>query len=316
MTQPATVIPDQLRPINPTQDLLAIADLLENAFQLQNDPEAHLIIERMRQSTPWLPSAWGEGYVWESAGKIVGNLSLLPFYDGLKRIRLIANVAVQDEFRHRGIAKRLTMRAIHHCRAIGVQKIFLQVSHNNPIAQQLYHELNFHHLHSIAIWQLPANSNTPHQKPSSTTNEQIKPRPFSAWQTQKNWLQSNYPISTRWYNTVNIHEFSPWAWLNPFAWEQTCWTEHFTLYDNNQTQGILSWVHRPNQKQSLWLATSPTPNQTQDDQRVNILINKFLEDYWNRQALTLELPLGKHQKALQKLGFQLAHELDWMVYLP
>src|SRR5687768_16478612 len=115
-----------LRPLNMLRDLPAVADLIELCFATTMDSEGQRYVQDMRRAgsdasfmrwatrmaeTTSLPLT---GYVWEEAGRIVGNSSLVPFRHKQQRMYLIANVGVHPDFRRRGIARALTERALQH----------------------------------------------------------------------------------------------------------------------------------------------------------------------------------------------------------
>ncbi len=95
--------PGHLKAFDPAIDAENVIRLIEESFQLQNDPESLLIIEQMRrniagQNLPGILNAnevRQPGYVWLVDGQIVGNINIISFLDNLRHIALIANVAVK-----------------------------------------------------------------------------------------------------------------------------------------------------------------------------------------------------------------------------
>ena len=99
-----------IRPLDPRRDLGQVADLVELCFKNTLDPDGKDYIRQMRKAArnPMVGLTGSalvsgptqmRGYVWEEDSKIVGNLSLIPFYQRLQKIYLIANVAVHPENR-------------------------------------------------------------------------------------------------------------------------------------------------------------------------------------------------------------------------
>lgn len=124
--------------MDPSRDLDAVANLIETAFELKNDPpEGMNVVHNMRQHARMLASAdatfldnlsvkasYSNGLVWEDQGQVVGNITLIPPHaDGFRRVIMIANVSVQDDYRRKGIARELTIKALRHCRSLGVRDV-------------------------------------------------------------------------------------------------------------------------------------------------------------------------------------------------
>ncbi|RPH56027.1 MAG: hypothetical protein EHM81_13755, partial [Chloroflexi bacterium] len=100
-----TATPGHMRPLSVFRDLPAVADLIELCFASTMDPDGRSYVDQMRRSgrdshfLNWasrmidstsLPLS---GYIWEDGGKVVGNVSLIPFPRQGRKIYLIANVA-------------------------------------------------------------------------------------------------------------------------------------------------------------------------------------------------------------------------------
>ena len=84
-----------------------------------------------------------QGVVWEEDGKVVGNVSVLPYQSGFRRIALLANVAVAEAYRGRGIASGLTRQALRQVFRAAPTEVWLQVrSDNNPVVR-MYRNLGF-----------------------------------------------------------------------------------------------------------------------------------------------------------------------------
>jgi GNAT superfamily N-acetyltransferase len=128
-----------LRPFDVRRDLAAVADLVEQCFADTLDPDGERYLEQMRAASrnpgfihfAAAASEWSSvpltGYVWEEDGKVVGNISLIPFALRNQRNYLIANVATHPAYRRRGIAHSLTSQAIEHARRRGAPSAWLHV---------------------------------------------------------------------------------------------------------------------------------------------------------------------------------------------
>ena len=135
----------QLRPLNILRDLPVVADLVELCFGKTLDVEGRSFISQMRKAghdnafMRWAVSAVEtvsmplSGFVWEEEGKIIGNVSLIPFSSGGQKIYLIANVVVHPEHRRRGIGRSLTSAAMQLADQKGASAIWLHARPIGPI---------------------------------------------------------------------------------------------------------------------------------------------------------------------------------------
>jgi predicted N-acetyltransferase YhbS len=140
-----------LRPFNPARDLGGVARLLEHAFR-EDLTYLHLWsrVPILRSISAYLWAASFApampdsllGFVWEEDRRIVGNVTLTPD-EGRRRFWLISNVAVEEMFRRRGIARQLMEAAIWEARQRGATWLILNVRPHNDGAIELYHALGF-----------------------------------------------------------------------------------------------------------------------------------------------------------------------------
>lgn len=155
-----------IRPFDAPRDLLAVADLLEEAFQGELDSAGVRAVREMRLMGRWggllarldnlaAPGTGiGPGFVWIEDGQLVGHLSLrraTPF----GKEWLVGNVAVRATYRGQGIARTLMTEAIGHVRQQGGSQISLLVRADNVPAVHLYTHLGFHQTGTLAYWQRP-----------------------------------------------------------------------------------------------------------------------------------------------------------------
>lgn len=140
-----------IRPFNPTRDLGAVALLLEQAFREDlgfmhlwsrvpglRDVGAYLWAASF---APTMPDAL-LGFVWEEDQRIVGNVTLTP--DEARRGHwLISNVAVDERYRRRGIARQMMEAAIAEARRRRASWLVLNVRPQNSGAIKLYEQLGF-----------------------------------------------------------------------------------------------------------------------------------------------------------------------------
>ena len=310
--------PGQLRAFNPSTDVGEVIKLIEESFNLQNDPESLLAIEQMRRSADRqeqlgiLPGGQYSqpGYVWTINGAIVGNINIISFLENLRHIALIANVAVKPEFQHLGIAKALTKQALRYCEQKRASEVWLQVSEENVAAHKLYLGLGFEIIRPVNNWLvekkpgsfLPSTKDLP-------TETKIGSRMFWDYPKQKTWLKEAYPVNTRWYASVNFAQFPPLSWLNPLTWDSVSSLSHFGLRKQGELLGVLSWQRGLQKTDYLWLAI---PENEKESEAIAVLMGYFLQNEWQGKPLRLEYPGGRAEKSLEDAGFKLNRRLQWM----
>jgi ribosomal protein S18 acetylase RimI-like enzyme len=150
----------QLRPLAPARDLGAVADLIAHAFADELDERSRAALRELRWMARLSPLVWWlaqadpmfseslSGFVWEElsptgkGGQIVGNVSLSRA-PGSRQRWIISNVVVRDEWRGRGIGRRLAEAAIAKAQELGARGVVLQVHEDNFPALRLYTDLGF-----------------------------------------------------------------------------------------------------------------------------------------------------------------------------
>jgi len=307
-----------IRRLNPNRDLSAVADLVEDAFELKDDPEGAWILRQMRafarraQSYPdiFTPPGAPDGFVWEEDGKIVGNISVVKYFQADGRKVLIANVAVAQDYRRRGIASALTRHAL---RFIGQQprsEVWLQVRSENQAAIHMYMHLGFQFIYALSQWRWSPMRLLPTAARTGFPKElRVGGRKTGDWNFQKRWLDLNYPAQTRWYQNTSLDWFSPWSFLTPSAWQSLPSLRHFALREGKQLHGVLTRQKTRLSSDQLWLAL---PSGPEEDMHTDMLLNALLENEEPVRPLLLEYPRGRAQLGIQSAGFTLARNLDWM----
>jgi GNAT superfamily N-acetyltransferase len=144
--------------MNLSRDVPQIVELLNVAFRPALKADGRMPANSQLSASPGWVARWQQwrqgvvpGFVWESNGRIVGNVSILPTRM-LGRF-IVANVAVHPEFRRRGIARALMETVLDTVESHGAQVVMLQVRHDNEGAQRLYRSLGFHVVGSITSWE-------------------------------------------------------------------------------------------------------------------------------------------------------------------
>ncbi|MFZ3069499.1 MAG: GNAT family N-acetyltransferase [Anaerolineaceae bacterium] len=309
-----------IRRLDPRRDLEVVADLIEEAFQLKNDPDGQIILRQMRsyaqrqrfESNLLLLPGAPDGFVWVEDGQIVGNISLIPYFTNFKRKFLIANVAVTPDHRQKGIATALTRQALRFTHQWPDSEIWLQVRSENQSAIHLYQGQGFRFIHAITQWKHPSSGRyfSP-EPPNHLEGLKITDRVISDWSAQSVWLDLNYPKETRWYLDVEFQDFSPWSWLNPTRWSGLSKLHHLTLREKEKPAGVLTWQETNLSADQFWLAL---PASAQEDQQAQWLLGSFLANKKPARPLTLEYPYGRAMEGLEQAGFVISRHLNWMKY--
>ncbi len=147
-------------PFDPARDLGAVARLLEEAFREENAmPFSQVPLVRELGIFMWALNympAFPEnisGFVWVEDGKIVGNLTLTRD-EGWTDRYYISNIAVQRDYRRKGIARQLVRAALDELRAHSARWALLNVRPNNSGAIALYKEFGFQEIEMRGEWLL------------------------------------------------------------------------------------------------------------------------------------------------------------------
>ncbi len=265
ITIPILAETPQLRPLNILHDLPGVADLIEKCFASTMDADGRNYLQQMRRAgrdnsfLRWASNAVEtasmplSGYVWEEAGEIIGNVSLIPHRHNHKKIYLIANVAVRPDFRRRGIGRSLTIAAMTHSRQRHASETWLHVRDDNPGAIALYANLGFEELARRTMWVARPDRNA-----NAVTGEfTVTKRSSHDWPVQKDWLQRLYPDLLTWYQPM------PWISLQPglsglfYRLIMDYTVRHWVARKGGAISAILSWQAMAGQNDRLWAAVAP-----------------------------------------------------------
>ena len=162
--EPTAAAQGWLRPMDPVQDLGAIADLVGQAFADEIDERGRAALREMQWMARMSPLVWWwaqadpsfqdafHGFVWEvppakgkrkhGSGQIVGNVSLNRA-PGKRQFRIICNVVVLETHQGQGIGRQLVEAAVAEARKLGAEGVILQVHQDNPRALGLYTSMGF-----------------------------------------------------------------------------------------------------------------------------------------------------------------------------
>jgi len=312
----STSRPKQLRPFDAFRDLKAVADLIESGFSNSLDPDGRRYLGHMRAaarrkgvnrwtslaaSTNSLPLA---GFVWEEDGKVVGNLSLMPFSLRGRRIYMIANVAVYPEYRRRGIAQALTSAALEKSLQRRAKSTWLQVRHDNQAAINLYLKMGFAAQARRTTWV----ANPGMLKGEAPPGARIVSNRSRHWSQQQSWLEQNYPLKLRWNFFLKSAALKPGIWGALYRFLSEVNLRQWAVERDQELLGVFSWQSSRRYADYLWLAAPPLYE--------NLVLNTVLPYIGRERRLTrpiaLDYPEGRAVEALNSAGFDPKTTLIWM----
>lgn len=315
---PLSAPPPTLRALDVRRDLLAVADLIELSFADHMDADGRDYVRYIRRVANnkslirWIPGAAERvsmplhGYVWEEDGKVVGNLTLIPFLYRGRWIYLIANVAVHPEYRQRGIGRILTQRALEHIREHEVSEAWLQVREDNPVAIHLYETLGFQERIRRSTWQLEPASDAPLPLPDPRVH--IEARRRADWIQQAHWLEDTYPPEVSWNLSFDWRRLRPGLWRAVEAWLNGENFVHWTARLDGKLIGAATWEPGRAISDSLWLGVDPR----HEERAVAALLAYGRTPGISRRFLVVNYPANRAALAFEAAGFEQCNTLIWM----
>jgi len=308
--------PGRIRSLNPVRDLPAVADLVEICFQSTMDRDGKRYLQDMRRSaenTSFLQ--WASrtadtislpltGFVWEDGGRIVGNVSLIPYNRRNKRVFLIANVATHPEYRRRGIGRLLTDAAMKQARNKHADEIWLQVREDNPGAITLYEELGFRELFRRTTYH--SSSSAPVLPVAQGI--QIRSRRATDWPRQNTWLERLHPQGISWYYSNFWNVFQPGLMNTLGNFLADINVDHWIASRGSVMVAAASVIYGRDHVDTLWAAASPDGS----NDALHALLSRIRSSMSSRRGLLLEYPAHLSEDAIQAAGFVVHRTLLWM----
>jgi len=314
------------RPIDLRRDLNRVANLMELCFADTLDADGYRYLQQMRSAAKnpgylrWanLAAEGGSipvsGYVWEEAGEIIGNLTLIPYYNLRKRFFLVANVAVHPDSRRKGIATSLTDKAIEHARQRGAQAVWLQVRDDNEGAIRLYRTTGFVERARRSTWLWEPSDSAEPVTPAivggvpQPAGIGVGKRHPADWRLQRHWLPRLYPGELTWHLSLKLSALRPDLWGFLYRFLNDFQVRQWSARRDNQLVGVLAWQSMPSYADSLWLAASPEHEAAAAHALLAHVRSRLR---WHR-PLALDYPAGRASQAIQDAGFHLHQTLIWM----
>ncbi len=311
----------RLRPFDVRRDLGPVADLVERCFADTLDVDGERYLQQMRSAANnptflrWAAAAaeWASiplsGYVWEEAGKLVGNISLIPFNALGQRLYLIANVAVHPNYRRQGIARSLTIQAIKHSRQRGAPATWLHVREGNEAAIDLYRSLGFVERARRTTWH-----SQPGLPPAvHTAQTSITSRSSQHWKIQQAWLQATYPPEVTWHLQINLKALRPGLFGAVMRMVSSAPIRQWSAVRHGELLGVLTWQANRGYADNLWLATPPQAGDAAAlDEAISALLAYARQHLSPRKLLTLDYPAHQASEVIQSAGFKEHQTLIWM----
>lgn len=309
----------RMRPFDVSRDLNLVADLIEHCFSdsLGEDGQRYLRQMRAAARNPrflrWAASVSDyvslplSGYVWEEAGQLVGNLSLIPFNSPRGRIYLIANVAVHPAYRRRGIARALAEQALDLARRRRkIHHVWLHVRADNQPAIDLYRSLGFRERTSRTAWRRAGSTHT--DPATSTPGVIVQPRRARQWVTQYAWLKRLYPPALSWNMPLNIPAMRPGLQGGLYRLLTGTSLRQWAAVKDQRLIGVLSWQRYHHQPDQIWLAAP----EGGEDLAARALLGAGQPTLTSRRSLLLDFPADRATEALHAVGFSPKQTLIWM----
>jgi ribosomal protein S18 acetylase RimI-like enzyme len=338
ITLPARAVAQStgLRSLNILHDLPQVADLIELCFESTLDDEGQSYLQQMRRASgdqaflSWAGRMMDStsmplsGFVWEEGGKIIGNASLVyQSYQG-RKIAMIANVATHPEYRHRGIGRAVTERAMAGALQKGARDLWLHVREDNATAIKMYADLGFVERGRRATYHskpgllpseglaLPAEARAipfPDARQSRNASSVMISRPSPRhWPLQLAWLQRAHPDHLSWYSRWDWKALGP-GWRNALQrmlvqFDARQWAAVRDVY----LLATVSWIPTLRVSNALWLAASPDG----DAAAVGLVLQTARRELAHYRKLTVEYPAGEMVQAIESAGFEAFRTLIWM----
>jgi ribosomal protein S18 acetylase RimI-like enzyme len=321
MTAEASLLSPQtdshVRSFDVTRDLEAVADLIETCFAETMNPDGRRFVRHMRSAARnprflrWALSVSDyvsfplTGYVWEEDGKIVGNVSMIPYNNRGERIYLIANVAVLPEYRRQGIARTLTARALDQARRRRqVSSTWLQVRDDNQAAVTLYSSIGYSEEARRTTWVNKGDFWPPQIAP----RVKVVRRRASDWSLQKTWLRRLYPRELAWTLHIEYGILQPGLISGARRLVTGVQIKQWSAVRDNRLAGVLAWQPNIEMPDTLWLAAPPEGEHL----AVQSLLGTLRQLLPTRRRFMLDLPVEVGASNLEAAGFTLDQTLIWM----
>ncbi len=253
-------------------------------------------------SLPGYP--YSQGYVWEEAGRVVGNVSLMPVAEGSGRW-VLANVVVHPSYRGRGIGQALVEASLEHVRRRRGAKVILQVDAGNSAAQKIYRSLGFQVRTTRTSWEREAGVETE----LLLDSDAVRPQKPEEWRLAYGLASQLHPEGLVWPLPLRADQLRPGPLAETLGLEgrgRWAWVEQ------GEPRGFLEARPLPEARgwrlmmlvDPVWQGEAEGP-----------LLGRAIRCLERRRALlTADYPAGVAEGAFYEAGFRRARVLTWMEY--
>jgi ribosomal protein S18 acetylase RimI-like enzyme len=311
-----------IRPIHLRKDLNPIADLVELCFDDHMDEEGRAYLRNIRRlggegdpyyldaGSPETSSIPFHGFVWVEEGKIIGNITLIYLHKREQNIYFIANVAVDPQYRGRGIGRQLTARALQHAREQNGRSVMLQVREDNPTAIHLYDSLGFYEMTRRTTWGF---DHRPDEIiPSNGTTARISQRSNESWPQQRKWLEQLYPEKVTWFLPFQMTKHEPGLFNVINRWLNSESIRFWEAREDERLIGLASLEAINSFQDYLWLATSPAF----EDTAIPALVASIGHRVRHPKRIQVNYPAHRAEAAFLSAGMVELNTLIWMEHNP
>lgn len=308
-----------IRPFDIRRDLNPVADLVEMCFADTLDVEGQRYLRQMREAAR-SPSfmRWASipengtsmaGFVWIEDGRLVGNLSLIPFTLRRQKCFLIANVAVHPNYRRKGIARALTEEARRNSIRKNAYATWLHVREENQPARELYESEGFTERARRTTWHALPGASPSLEPPPGVV---IGSRRSYIWQRQEEWLQRAYPSELTWHLPLQLGSLKPGILESIAPWLSLSSLRHWAAYRGEEPLAAVTYQPMAGFADMLWVSAP----ENFDPWSVSALLAHVRRKLPSNRPLAIDFPAHTGDESFLKAGFSLHQTLIWMETRP
>jgi ribosomal protein S18 acetylase RimI-like enzyme len=304
-----------LRPLNARRDMRAVAEVIEVAFAGRLDSSGRRMIRQMKMlgRIGWIgwavaqiilpPAAYPLGFVWEDAGRVVGNVSLMPAERDPGRW-ILANVGVLPEYRRRGIARALVTSAIDLAARRSADELVLQVDVRSDSARRLYESLGFVTQATRTTWLRPPEG----RLPQPAAPDSVRDRRDVDWPQEYALARALFPEGLLWPIPLTTDIFRPEALSGALGLRRT---RHWAWYEDTGRMGATLTARLATEARQWRFILMVLP-EVQGMAEEPLLVQALRALGPSQIPSTLDYPTGLATQTLESLGFQAERSLTWM----